>query len=86
MLGLARRSEYLLPDFCEVALKKEVRKGNNSSYTVYPVCLRSEARQESVTLEEPRDYGAARDLAERVSKLVGKPLADSSSRRADRGS
>ena len=79
MLGLARRSEYLLPDFCEVALKKEIRKGNNSSYTVYPVCLRSEARQESVTLEEPRDYGAARDLAERVSKLVGKPLADSSS-------
>jgi hypothetical protein len=79
LLGLARRSEYFLPDFSEVALRKEVRKGNNSSYTVYPVCLRSEARQDSVTLEEPRDYGAARDLAERVAKLVDKPLADSSS-------
>jgi hypothetical protein len=79
MLGLTRRSEYFLPDFSEVALRKEVRKGNSSSYTVYPVCLSSGARQESVTLEEPRDYGAARDLAERVAKLVDKPLADSSS-------
>jgi hypothetical protein len=79
MLGLARRSEYFLPDFCEVTVEKEVRTGNKSSYTVYPVCLRNEARQESVTLEEPRDYGEARDLAERVAKLVEKPLADSSS-------
>jgi hypothetical protein len=79
MLGLSRRSEYFLPDFSQVTLRKEVRKGNNSSYTVYPVCLSSEGRQESVTLEEPRDYGAARDLAERVAKLVDKPLADSSS-------
>jgi hypothetical protein len=79
MLGLTRRSEYFLPDFSEVALRKEVRSGNKSSYTVYPVCLRNEARQESVTLEEPRDYGKARDLAERVAKLVEKPLADSSS-------
>jgi len=77
--GLARRSEYFLPDFCEVALRKEIRKGNNSTYTVYPVCLRSETRQQSVTLEEPRDYRSARDLAERVAALVERPLADSSS-------
>jgi hypothetical protein len=79
ILGLAKRSEYFLPDFCEVALRKDIRKGNNSTYTVYPVCLTSEARQQSVTLEEPRDYASARAVAERVAALVEKPLADSSS-------
>jgi hypothetical protein len=89
MLGLSKRSEYFLPDFCEVVLRREVRSGDKSSHTVYPVRLRSETREESVTLEEPRDYEAARSLAERVAKLVDKPLADSSSgetvvRRPDR--
>jgi hypothetical protein len=79
LLGLAKRSEYFLPDFCEVVLRKEVRKGDKSSYTVYPVCLRSETLEKSVALEEPRDYAAARALAERVAKLIDKPLADSSS-------
>jgi len=79
LLGLKRRSEYLLQEFCEVVLRKEVRKGDKSSHTVYPVCLKSETRQKSVTLEEPQDYTTARALAERVAKLVDKPLADSSS-------
>ena len=76
-LGLRKKTERPLDDFDHVTIRKEVRRSKNSTYTVYPVRLAGSGKP--ISIEEPRDYKAARKTAEELAKFVGKGILDSSS-------
>jgi len=67
---------YSFDDVQRVTLTREIRRSNNSSYTVFPVRIVGE--NVKVDLDEPRRYDAARMLAERVAGFLELPLADAS--------
>ena len=68
---------YNLADIQQVSISKKIRRSKNSSYTVYPVCLKGATVQ--IDIEEPQAYGEARRCAENLAKFTGLPLADSTS-------
>ncbi len=72
-----RRTEQKLADFSAVSITREVRRSNNSTYTVYPVRLEGEGAK--VSLGDLRADLEARTLAESVAKFTGLPLSDASS-------
>lgn len=78
LLAPMKRKVIQLDLFKKVALNQETRRSKNSSYTVYPVRLAGDLTA-AVEIEEPRDYQAARGLAEQLAKFLNLPLADSSS-------
>jgi hypothetical protein len=67
-----------IEDFSKVTIAREVRRSKNSTYTVYPVRMASDEGKD-IKLEEPRDMGKARAVAEEAAKFLEIPLADRSS-------
>ena len=73
-----RRVQYETDEFDRVTLSREVRRSNNSSYTVFPVRMQG-VPELKLDLSEPRRYQPARRQAEQVASFLHLPLADSSS-------
>jgi hypothetical protein len=69
LVPFKRTEKARLEEITWVAIRREVRRSKNSSYTVYPVYLLRE-EGEAVSLEEPREYEAARARAEEVAKFL----------------
>lgn len=70
-----------LDEFEVIRLDREVRRSNNSSYTVFPVRLSTPEHRKrgSVAFAAPRKYAPARELAETIAKFLDLPLEDASS-------
>lgn len=66
-----------LSDFDAVAITKEIRRSDKSTYTVYPVRLTGTT--DPLNIEESRDADRARDRAEEVAKFLNLGVEDSSS-------
>jgi len=64
-----------LKEFDRISLRSEIRKGKNSSYTVYPVRLAGEGVK-NFDLTQSRDENEARKEAEVLSKLLSLPIHD----------
>ena len=69
-----------LAEVRQVTVTKEVRKGKNSSVTVYPIYL--EATDGQKKLVEDQDYQTTRRAAEGLARFIGVPLSDSSTGQA----
>ena len=76
---LVPMSKKELPlDECEkVLLKKEIRRSDKSTYTVYPVYL--EVAGKDIKVEESRQFDKGRALSEELSKFLALPVCDSTS-------
>lgn len=72
-----QKVEAKISEFDAVRVSKEVRRSNNSTYTVYPVCLFSDAAKD-IKFKEPTKYEEARQLSERLAKFTGLKLIDAS--------
>ena len=72
-----QKTEAKLSDFDAVRVSKEVRRSNNSTYTVYPVKLSSDTQKE-IKFQEPTKYEEARQFSERLSKFTGLQVIDAS--------
>ena len=66
-----------IDDVSSITITREIRKSDKSTYTVYPV--RAEGTGEALKIKEPRDYNQARAEAERIAKVIQKPIHDKSS-------
>lgn len=76
------RRERPLNGLAEVSVSREVRKGNKSTTTVYPVRLKGGSAPFNVV--EPTDYEEARRSAEQIAKFLGLPMVDNSTGQAVR--
>ncbi len=73
-----RRTNRPLNGYSRVLLVKEVRRGQKSSTTIFPVSLEGE-RDEALRVENCSEYLEARRLAEAVARALHRPLTDSTS-------
>lgn len=62
----------------QLTITREIRRGDKSSYTVYPVRLVG-AGAEKINIGEPRDYQTARNYAELLAQFLKMTIVDSSS-------
>ncbi len=71
-----KRTVAPLHSMKEVAITKEIRRSDKSTYTVYPVRVAHAGDQFKIC--EPRDYQKARQEAEEVAKFLNVELRDAS--------
>lgn len=69
-------TEYRLDQFTQVSVTREVRRGKNSTYEVFPVRLEGEGVH--VTCSESRTYDEARRQGEEIAKFANLGVHDSS--------
>ena len=74
------RKEYSLDDYDSITIKREVRKSDESTCTVYPVRLKG--GKKPIDWEEPRKYRKAREEAERLATFLELQVVDSTSGKA----
>ncbi len=82
-----KSTQYNIADYDRVAIRQEVRRSKNSTYTIYPV--RIEGGVESIDWDTLRDPTKARAAAEELAKFLGFKVVDASAgeeivREADR--
>jgi len=71
-----RRKVESLEALGHVAVSKEIRRSDKSTYTVYPVRLHGEGIK--IHLTEPRTYPPARKWSEQVAEFLHLPIHDAS--------
>lgn len=71
-----KKEEYDLSEFNKIKVTKEVRRGNNSTTTVYPVYLEGEDTE--LNVQESQLYNESRKLSEELSNFLNFDVWDSS--------
>ncbi len=74
-----KQTQHYIDTYRQLTVTREIRRGDKSSYTVYPIRLKGGPVSEEVNLGEPRDYHEARYSAESIARFLKMPIADSSS-------
>jgi len=74
-----KQTQWPLDLYKQLTITKEIRRGDKTSYTVYPLSLTGGPGAEQIKFEEPREYQTARKSGELLARFLKVPVADSSS-------